>query len=325
MGWTPLNIVLSSNESVIGIAPLNTKKKFGVRFATFPLEGTFSPDFILNEQHRKICVASILDFLFKTLNCQFVDLTLPMESRNLEILRRKCQEKQIHICVRPGHWAKMGHNILLVDRSWIEFEKLRGRNFTRRFKRIKRKLENAGSTRITCIEKGDKRSDTLARILDVERMSWKQVLRNRKGVNIDHTLLWIWRGLQNMARKALDFNWKVWFLEFEGHPIAYSLSIQYKETAFFAKTSYDDRYRRFSPGKYIVNEAIRELFNKRQVKKIDFLTNLPFHQTWTSISASRVRLILSRKNLVPFVLGHLCALLPSPWVGCFSPVDWFGF
>lgn len=306
-GWTPLALIISFNRVIVGIAPLMTKKKFGVRFVKFLCENCFSPDFILEEQYRETCIAHTLDFLFKTVHCQFCDLTLPVESINLRVLKQKCDEKRIYICTKRGRWAEMGHNILFIGYSWGEFKKLRGKNFRRRFRRLKRNLDRAGSWSIVCFENGDRIQDAFKRILDVERMSWKEAWRTRKRIKIDHGLLMIWKGLQHTVKNEPDLNWTVRFLELDEQPLAYSLIIQYKEMAFCMKTSYDDRYKRFYPGIYINNEAIRELFNKRQVKKIDFLTKLPFHRNWTSIWTPRARVIMSRKSLIPAIIGYMLA------------------
>jgi len=116
-----------------------------------------------------------------------------------------------------------------------------------------------------------------------------------------------WNGSRYTARTEPDFNWSVWFLEFNGQTWAYALILQYKETAFIVKTSYDERYRRFQPGIYINNAAIRELFNKRQVRKIDWLTDLPFHRNWTSMCLPRVGVKLSQKGVIPTIAGFVLA------------------
>ena len=304
-GWTPLVLVISADKTIVGIAPLMTKKRFGVRFVKFLSKSWFSPDFIIDEQYRENCIAHILDFLFKTLKCQFVDLTMPAESQNLQILKQKCKANRIYFCTKRGSWADMSHCIIPVGCTWDDFKRLRGRNFRRRFKKIERNLDRVGSWRIIRVENGDKGSDAIKKILDVERMSWKEAWRTRKGIEIDQDLLMIWKGSQYTARIEPDFKWRAWFLELNDQTLAYSLVLQYKETAFIIKTSYDERYKRFFPGIYVNNAAIRELFNKRQVRKIDWLTDLPFHRNWTSICLPRVRVMMSRKSVLPTIMGHV--------------------
>lgn len=306
-GWDPLVLVISADKMIVGIASLMAKKNFGVRFVKFLSKSWFSPDFIVDEEYRETCMTSILDFLFNILRCQFVDLILPAESPNLRILKQKCEANKIDFCAKRGRWADMRHSIIPTECTWDEFKSLRGKNFRKKFKKIERNLDRSGSWRIISVENRNNGSDTIKKILDVEKRSWKEASRARSGLKIDQDLLMIWNASQYTARTGPDLKWKVWFLELNDKTLAYSLVLEYKEVAFIMKTSYDERYKRFYPGIYVNNVAIRELFNKRQIRKIDLLTDLPFHRTWTSICLPRVRVMMWRKSVLPTIMGHVLA------------------
>ena len=306
--WAPLPLVVSTDDVIAGIAPMMTRKKFGVRTVKFLSKFVFSPDFVLNNQHRQTHISSILDFLFKILRCQFVDLTLPAESPNLRILKQMCKAKRIYFWANPH----MGHCIIPIQYTWDEFEKRKGYNFRRRFKRLERKLDQAGSWRTICIGKRNNGSDTIERILDVEGRSWKQAWRARKGIKMDQDLLMIWKASQYTARTVPNFVWKVWFLELNGQTLAYTLVLQYKETAYIVKTSFDEEYRKFQPSIYINNAAIRELFKERQVRNIDWLTDLHFHRNWTNISMPRVKVMMSRSSVIRTITGFMLPNIPAP-------------
>jgi len=201
--------------------------------------------------------------------------------------------KTTHFWTRPA----IGHCIIPVDCTWDEFKALRGRNFRRKLKKIERHLDRAGSWRITRLENDKIGSAVFERILDVEKMSWKEGWRTRIGMKIDPDLPMIWKAAQYTARTEPGFKWSVWLLELDGKTLAYCLFLQYKGVAFDVKTSYDARYKRFYPGVCINNAAINEMFKKREVRRIDFLTDLPFHRTWTSMCLPRVRVTMSRKGV----------------------------
>lgn len=305
--WTPLPLVISTDDVITGIAPLMIRKKFGVRTVKFLSKFAFSPDFILNDQYRQTHIASILDFLFKTLRCQFVDLTLPAESPNLRIVKQMCKAKRIYFWANPH----MGRCIIPVQYTWDEFKKRKGYNFRRRFKRLERKLDRAGSWRTICIGKRNNRSDAIKWILDVERKSWKQAWRAQRGIKMDQDLLMVWKASQYMARTEPNFNWKVWFLKLNDQTLAYTLVLQYKETAYIVKTSFDEGYRKFQPSIYINNAAIRELFKEGHVRNIDWLTDLPFHRNWTKISIPRVKVMMSRSALIRTIIGFMLPNVPA--------------
>jgi hypothetical protein len=305
MEWTPLVLVISVDNKIVGLSPLKMKRKFGVRFVKFLPSAWFSPDFISNEQYREICLAYTLNFLFKTLRCQFVDVALPFDSHNLQIIKQKCKTNKIHFYTKQ----EMGHRILPVRSTWTEFEAFRGGNFRRKFKRIKRSLDHLGTWRILCTENGKEKFDVIKKIFDIEKMSWKEEWRARTGKK-DIDLLTILAGLQSMVEIEPCFRWDVWFLELNNQALAYSLFIVYKGISYCVKTSYDKRYEKLSLGIYVINAAIREFFNEHQIRKIDFLTDLPFMETWTSLRLPRVRIMMSRNSVLPSIIK--LALLNKP-------------
>ena len=141
---------------------------------------------------------------------------------------------------------------------------------------MEQKLDQIGPWRIVYVENVSNRPDVLEKILDVERMSWKESWRSRMTMATDEDLLMIWRGSQFVARTKTDFKCSVWLLQINHETAAYSFVIKHKGTAFITKTSYDNRYRKFYVGKYINHIAIRDMFNEGQIKTIDFMTALPF-------------------------------------------------
>ena len=162
---------------------------------------------------------------------------------------------------------------------------------------MERKLNQISPWRIVYVEDVSNRPDVLEKILDVERMSWKESWRNRMLIATDEDLLMIWEGSQIVARTKTDFKGSVWFLQINHETVAYSFVIKYKGTAFMAKTSYDNRYRTFYVGKYINHIAIRDMFNEGQIKTIDFMADLPYMPFWTSLSLSQVGVLMWKGKL----------------------------
>ena len=94
--WSPCVLVLSFNETVVGIAPLIIRKKFWVRTAKFssPYWGS---GFIIDSQFKELCVARFVDFLFKTLHCNCVDLILSIDSPNYKSLMDYCKSQKVKV------------------------------------------------------------------------------------------------------------------------------------------------------------------------------------------------------------------------------------
>jgi len=290
-GWTPMLLVFSVDNVIIGIAPLAIKTKFGVRLAKFLLNPALFPDFVLDARYRTMCIHKICDFLFRRMKCQLATLTFPAESANLESLRN---QRNLLVSETPA----MGHLVLHVDCGWSEFEKSRGKKFKRDFRMTERKLDRLGLWKISRFGKEDRESDIFERVLRVELASWKEELRVRKKIKQDSDLMAAWKGALYTAEVERDFKWSFWLLELNALLIAYVMAFKYKGTTYIAKTSYDKRYRKLSPGIYVVGMAIRDIFKKGGTKKIDFHTDLPFIRKWTEECSPRVHVFVSKHRIL---------------------------
>jgi hypothetical protein len=301
-GSIPIVLVLKADEKIIGAAPLLLTKKFGMRFTKLLFDFWFSPDFIFDEVYREVCMQNSLTFIFGHLKSKFATFDLPAESLSLHLLEQACETNRIYISKKND--ADLNHRIIPVDRTWTDFQKSRGKYFRQEFRGIERKLGRAGKWQILLFENNDHEQDAFQKIIDVEKTSWKQNWRLQQHVSEDVQLFQLWNGSSSAIKTCPGFKRSVWFLELNGHPIAYSLVILYKGTAYVTKTSYDNQYREIYPGIYAINESVRYLFNSGGVKTIDFMTNLPFVQKWASMHQLRVRFLLS-KGFLPNLLTLL--------------------
>jgi hypothetical protein len=294
-GWAPFLFVVKADEKIVGTAPLMVKKKLGMHFARFFPNFWFSPDFVVNEQYRNAFMTCLVDYLVKYINCRFACFAMPVFSQNLKTLEQYSKVNRISFSAKN----QSGHCVLPVECSWGEFQEKKGRR--RIVRQIERKLNQIGPWKIDYVENVCNRPDVLKKILGVERNSWKDSWRNKMQIVSDEDLLMIWEGSQIIAETKPDFKGCVWFLQINHEIVAYTFIIKYKGTAFITKTSYDNKYRKFYIGKYLMNTAIRDLFNEGKTKAIDFMTDLPFMTFWNPLSLPRVDVDMSKGNLAKFV------------------------
>ena len=294
-GWAPFILVVKENQKIVATAPLMIKKQLGLRFASFFPNGWFAPDFVIDDLRSETCIDYVVDYLFKTLNCQYARFYLPAESPNLETLERQCRVRGISFSTKN----QSGHRVLSVDCTWQQFQEKRGRR--RIVRQIEHKLNQIGSWKIEYVEDVNNRTDILQKILAVEKMSWKESWRNRMQIATDEELLMVWEGSQISTRSATDLKCSVWFLQINRETVAYTFVVKYKGTAFITKTCFDNRYRKFYVGKYLMHIVIGDIFNERQIKTIDFMTDLPFLSFWTSLSLTHVEGLMWKGHLANFV------------------------
>lgn len=293
--WDPLIFVGHDDDEIVGIAPLMTKKVLGVRLVTTILKPYDTPDFIVIEKFRKEFIECIIDHLFQTIGCNVIDLVLSPQTKNLDILVKMCRVKRIRFGTEPY----IGHRMLKVNGDWKLFEKHMTGTSRKHFRQAERKLNDMGSCKIMCFEKKERKSVGDHKLVEIDKRSWKETWRARRGKKIDPELLILLNGSGQVASSVPDFKCKTWVLELNNRPIAFVVIIQYKKTAYIAKTSYvaHASYERYSPGLLIMNAAIRDLFEGKSVVDIDFLTDMPFMKRWPTSCQRRTRILLTKGML----------------------------
>jgi len=283
------------SEKIIGIAPLSICKGKILRSAKFLTGRDFDSDFLVEDEYRDEFIHLITDFLFKKVGCNIIDFTMPTSTVNWESLKKANDKLGNHYIFAPSE----GHAVLPLIGTWTEYEKARGHHFRKSFRAIERKMSLLGEWKVIYKTGKDNFNEISRYILEIEKTSWKQDYRNDKGLMKDEGLFEL---LTAASNTPLDqgFSWNVAFLEIAGKKVAYSFWYEYKDTAFFSKTSFCNSYKKLYPGVFLNNEVIREVFNKSEIKQIDFMTNLPFHARWKPTVVPRRRIIIS-KSATPIV------------------------
>jgi CelD/BcsL family acetyltransferase involved in cellulose biosynthesis len=294
----PAILVIKNGEKIIGLAPLVLKQHFGFRGVTSLVKPTGSPDLIVEKEYQEKVMKHLLFVLLKKMRCTSIILNLPAESPNLKALELECRSNKIAFYTSIDQ--NMNHCVLPVQGSWPDFLNSISGKYKRKFKMTQRRLSEVGEWKSVFIETSDddqSANDALSKIHAVEKMSWKEDWRLQAGHGMDQDLEGIWKTSRLLVKANPDFKLMIWFLELSDRPVAYSLVIQYKGTAWIVKTSFADEYRCLSLGIYVVNAAIQDLFSKGTVQKIDFMTDLPFMKTWHPLSMPRVKFKIVTGNL----------------------------
>jgi hypothetical protein len=306
-GWTPLILVIYNEKNPVGFVPLQIKWKLGVPIVSF-MHRPILPDFVFYDEFREKGIEKIIDFVFSNFNCQLADLTLRVESSNIKSLEKIFEKKSIYFRKTPEIGDEKGRFIVNIQETWEEYIKKRGRRFRKKFRQTTRRLDDAGLWKVICVNEEKIDEKTVKKVYEIDGHSWKEDWRVQKGEDNDPYLLLLLQGAKN-TQPIDSFSARVYFLELNNIPIAFAIVVQYKEVAYLIKTSYDKRYRRFNPGNFVINYAIQEMFNKNEVKKIDFITALHFTKTWMTVYKPRIKIVATKKRLIPIVINYF---LSSP-------------
>jgi hypothetical protein len=284
-GWDPLLLIIYDSNKIVGIAPLARRKKFGVCFVQFLYGPNFLMDFVVDEKFREVCVSKILHTLTTFLKCKFVDLTFSEESATLAQLEKACKASHIDFYTEKSWFG--GHRIIPVTSKWDEFVKTKGKKFRANIRNVERKIEGLGNWRVTCVERFEDDPEVCEKIIRIYTFSWKRNWMTCRGIAYDPELAIALNALRKTQKNKSNFAWKVYFLELNGVAIAYVLIFRDKGTAFLKRGSYDDTYKQFSPGFFLYNYAIRDLFNEAKVHTIDWCADHHYQKFWAHTCLSR--------------------------------------
>jgi hypothetical protein len=296
LGWTPFLMVFMVKNRLVGFAPLMMRSNFGFRqVSTFD---QYTYPYFFSDNYRKNCVDIMITFLFKRLKCESASIICEDESPNQKVLKRVCGNKGF----RCTGYPQEGEAVIPVNQSLNSFNQSLKKKNSKKFAKIRRKLDELGSWQILCSELN---CDSLTKIRAIERFSWKAGLEGKKKAMKDLDLECTLKALQNTHEYAAFFEPQIWTLELNGMPLSYMLAIKRNQSVFFAKTSYDSRYKHLSPGLFLINELIERIFRCMTAEKIDFMTDLPFVQVWNPLIKKRRTFKILRNQF----LSRVCRLL----------------
>jgi hypothetical protein len=290
-------MVFLSNKKIVGFAPLLMRSRFGFRYVC-SFDQYTCPEFLYDD-YRETCINQMVSILFRRLNCESAEITFRDESTNEKILDKVCGRMNFSYKAFPQE----GQAIIPVKNSLNSFRQSLNRKDKKEFRRISRKLDKLGSWKISC---SDIDQSSITKIWAIERHSWKTQLKGKKKAIKDWGLSAILKGAERNKAGKSYFESKVWFLELNGTPISYVLTMKRNKTEIFAKTSFDARLREVSPGIFLMDTLIERVFSGKLANKIDFISNLPFAQVWKPLVVKRInyRILrnpaLSRARIIVF-------------------------
>ena len=289
IGEAPLFVIFLSDEGIIGFAPLRMKSRFG--FRQILSIDQYAPPVILQESYRDLCIDTTINYLFNNLNCESVQITFEDNAANLRMLEKICRKRKLKHTFSPQE----GQAIIPIDTSLESFRNSLDKKVKKEFQRIGRRLDSMGSWKISCSPVDQ---IALDKIWAIEKYSWKANLEGKEKAIKDLGLECILGGVQNDNENEPYFDSEVWFLDLNNSPIAYVLVLKRKKTVFFVKTSYDSRFKKVAPGRFLLNDLIERVFRENAAESIDFISNLSFVRIWNPLVKKRLTVDMSRSTYV---------------------------
>jgi CelD/BcsL family acetyltransferase involved in cellulose biosynthesis len=135
--------------------------------------------------------------------------------------------------------------------------------------------------------------------MSVSRRTWK--FREGAGMAGSLQLIKYYHSLLGMLNKN---GWlRVNILKHKGEPVAFVFNSRYKKTVYGHQLGYDDNYKAFSPGRYILSRSIKETFGAG-VAEYDFLgKDESYKMSFTSTCRGHAKYFIFNGTLMGGVLN----------------------
>lgn len=144
--------------------------------------------------------------------------------------------------------------------SWNDYLRSRSENDRKNFRRKENNIRKAGKTEIRFVSEAEVIINT---IMVIENRSWKH--RNGSAItNKGHQMTFY-----NLLIRDLGEKVRFLALYFNDVPISYCLGVVWGKKYFSLKTSYDEEYRKLSPGSVIKLYLLRYCF-ENNLSEFDF-------------------------------------------------------
>lgn len=265
-GWKSEVLIVRHQEDLVSIIVFKYKKYLFYNFSHF--------QYITKKQYEKKVAQSILYYMFEKLNSDYVLLYMPTINPDLTFVNDLDSNIKFKLEVGGNHSEK--RKIIPIASSWDTFKRNRGGSFRKRFRYAINRLSKEGTYLLKIYDKNNIDENMLEDILQVEKNSWKDDIRNGEK---DDFLLGLIYDIYDYKIPE-DFKWDVILLYINDEPAAYSLNGEFRNRYYIIKSSYDKKYIKYGPGIFVINESVKNAFQNKDVKLIDFITNLDFTKIW---------------------------------------------
>jgi hypothetical protein len=298
LGWRTFCLLMFNNKEIKGIGVFKTRDYFKIKYGEFLLNPFYNPDFVVAKNYREIFIKKSIEYLLKNEKLSYIILYMNKNSAYIKPLQKIYIEKKYNIKISN----RFEQSIISVNRSWNDYQNSRKKEF-KKINNIVNRLNKSGDWSVLRYRDNEINSNVYQKLYAIEKKSWKN--QTRGSYLEDQDLVMIWNISREILKNDKNYSWEIYYLVLNNIPISYVLIIYYKDTAILLKTSYHDNYKYVSPGKFIIHESIKNLFNSGNVRKIDFLTGIPISKIWATNTEPRKKIILSKHYGIPSTIEYL--------------------
>ena len=224
---------------------------------------------------------------------------IPLTGKHWQEFTRSLERARVPVL------AHVQSHVGVVDCAgeWDAFERRWSSNHRRQLRKAAQRAIAEGGVSLRVIREFrslDEVADLVHRGFVVEDRSWKGTQANSSVLKSPGMLDYYVRQAQCLAEMG---HLQLTFLEFANQPIAFEYGWHSRGVYYTPKVGYDESFARFSPGQLLRRELFEQIFDEREIERIDFTGELcAATAKWTTGSYPVGRLVIGSGSYLSRIL-----------------------
>lgn len=305
-------LMVRDGEELLGIAPMMLGWEWygglPVRMLGFLVNRhTSRADFIIADGRKEEVIGALVRYWQDHNRCWDVLrlVHVPRESGNVRVL-----EEAIGMSKLIGFPAKTSKNLcyLPMTGSWEDYLRGRSSHFRKRLKGTIRRARQEGAFEVVREEDPKEVEASMGRLFRLEARSWKS--QDSKAVFSAEEKAFAMDIARKFSRSGRVSNI---FMTLDGTDVGALYSIVYEGVCYAFLIYYDEKYDKWSPGRYLMAESLSRYWAEGGIREFDFNGDSAFIRSWTN--HERVCEVLSAGNAMPYskLIGRMKRLKRVLW------------
>lgn len=173
------------------------------------------------------------------------------------------------------------------------------KNFRRSLKRAKQYLNALPEVRITFAQDSPDLGNGLEAFMDVEASGWKGFQGTGTAIKLQPRLVSFYRELTRTF--SVSGNVAINTLNVNGKCVAAQFCLLADDTVYMLKIGYDEDYKRYAPGKHLLDLFIQRCMENSTVKSINLVTDAEWHADWKPKTLDKSDLYIFNTSLAGII------------------------
>lgn len=294
-------IVADENGEIIAIAPmmLNVYNLRGkkLRRIGFMINGhTPYADFIVDSNQATVGIEIIMRYLVTFEKWDIIDFN--------KLQRDKITHERIkEFATREGYPFGIKKSLevpyIEIDRDWEAFCQARTPKYRKGIRNKLNRIHKAGEVKIDALPVRNGHKALIQDMCKISEQSWKGK-NSRDILSIPGAERFLNGLCEDFGR---DGHATVWFLNFEGTPIAFEFHLHYNNTTFPLRADFDDNFKHLSPGSILEYSILQKIFIDHSFNEYDSCGHsYNYLMKLTDKTRKLVKIEIFNKNLPSYML-----------------------